>query len=261
MSRIALTVVVCSVVLQGQGASLGALETRARSLGRELRVDSRDDVPIYERALAAGGANELDAVLRQLTTAVLAEDPNRSVTSLQERLRLVYDPWQSAGEYTGRAPEVREVTVSGVPTRIVTWLTRLGGAGSPRSHAQILAYVRHAQQWILQARTGNMFDDHGMFVQPVRSSRAGEAWFLAHGVRWGSGRVDINVALISFNGTLFQTRWSREKVAKGVVISRQDGITLEYVVYPTRGGPNFVEYIETLEFTEDGLRTVSRRMK
>lgn len=253
---VALTLVLLQVPTRPE-----TLEDRVRRLGREIRVEKREDVPAFERAIAGGAPRALDSALRELTTDALLSDPDQPAERLQQRLRAVYDPWRGATEHTAQAPEVFSLTLAGRRVLIVTWLSWIGGGGAPLSHAQILAYVREGPLWTLRATTGDLFDNHGLYLIPVAARRTGELWFIAHGLRRGSSRVDINVALLGFDGRSFQTRWSRRDVAKGEVRVRPDGITLDYVVYPAQGGPDFTEYIEILEFTEDGLRTVSRRLK
>ena len=238
-----------------------SLANQIRTLGRELRIETDQDLPVFNRAVRRGGPEELDRLLRALTEEVLRANPKASAETLQRQLRAVYDPWGKWSEYTARAPEVFRATLGGRAVVIVTWLTWIGGAGSPRSHAHILACAEDGGRFAISSQAGSFLNDHGMFVVPVASREPRESWFVAYGVRFGSTHVDINVALLAFDGKQFQTRWSRENVGSGTVTFRPDGLRLEYVLYPAAGGPWDREVVEELTYTPTGLVTRSRTVK
>ena len=250
-----LALVIALTLLQAQPGPAAEV----RSLGRQLMIQTKEDLATYEAAIARGGANQLDRLLKELTLVVLNANPSADPEVLQAELRAVYDPWVPS-EYTSRAPEVFRVSLRDQPVMIVTWRTRMGGAGAPRSHVQILAYEKAGSGWRFTAETGEFLHDHGLFVVPVLSLRATEAWLVSYGVRTGSSRVDLTVALLAFDGNQFRTRWMYQDLAGGSVRVLPSGLRLEYRAYYA-AGPNFIEVIEDLTFTPSGLAVKSRRIK
>jgi hypothetical protein len=254
------TTIIILTVLLAQMSDAEALGARVRELGARLRIERKEDVPVYERAMAEGGSETLLRLLREFTLAVLRADPDAPADALEARLRSAYDPWSKwSSEYTARAPEIFRASLADRPVIAVSWLTYLGGAGSPRGRARILFYVKSGREWVLAAETGELLNDHGLFVVPVASSRDGELWYLLHGVRFGSSRVDINLALVAFDGQQVRTRWSRQNLASGHVSVSATGVTLEYREYMASGHINLIA--EEWAFTRDGVERQSRRQK
>ena len=241
-----------------QSAGVADLATRVRALGRELRIEQNEDVAIYRRALARGADKELDERLRDLTLGVLRAEPQITAAALKSRLQSAYDPWPPS-EYTARMPEVLRLSLKGRPVMVVAWNTWLGGAGSPRSHAQVLAYTLGPSGWTLTGVTGEFLNDHGMFLNKVAARRPDELWFVLHGVRHGSSRVDVNVALVAFNGAGFRTRWSRDNLAQGSVQIEAQGLRLHFAEYAQAGG-DFREVTEEWIFVPEGLERRSRKI-
>ena len=244
-----------------QVAPSGSLIDRVKTLGRELRIEDQADVPAYDRAIAGGGAAELDKLLRDVTLQELRANPSVSAEELRGRLRSIYFPWNFDTDAKGRQPDVARVLLGERPVFVVSWLSFLGGGGAPKSHAQILAYTLGAQGWALAASTGDFLNDHVMFFAPVVSHHPGECWFLIYGTRSGSNRADMNVALVAFNGATFTTRWSYGDLAFGEMIGiTQSGFQIGYRAY-FASGPNFFEVLEDLAFTTEGAAVKSRSIR
>lgn len=251
---------VCVTMIASQSPDLA---TRVRALGRELRVEVKDDPDVYARAVARGGPAELDRLLRDLTAATLNSSPQSSIDAVRRQLRDVYAPWPiQPGNTEGLAehPDVIEATLAGKRVAFVTWVTRLGGSASPSAHAQILAFLAEQGRWRFVAQTGEFLNNSTVFVASVKSLQSDESWIVAYGSRIGNTRNPTSVALLAFDGRQFKRRWGYDDLFGGIVQVLPSGLRLEYRAYFAPGA-NFIEVAENLSFVPEGMKVQSREIK
>ena len=98
------TIALIWVLLVGQANDAGVLAARVQALGGQLRIERKEDVPVYQRAMANGGPESLDRLLKEFTLAVLRAYPEASADSLEAELRAVYDPWSTWSDVHCESP-------------------------------------------------------------------------------------------------------------------------------------------------------------
>lgn len=231
-------------------------------LGRDLKLTKGAPLEPYERAMAAGGPQQLSVLLSRLTARTLNAAPASSATALEARLRDVYDPWKEGEglDVTGRHPQVIEL--AGPPNRVllVTWLIWVGGDGAPDTVPMLEVYAQRAGRFRRAAEYRAFPRRHAMFVRSVAIPSGIGPRLLVWGKRFGASHSQLTVALVSFHGTATRTLWTRQELSDGELSHLGNGIRLAFREYPG-GGTDFSEVEEDWTYTLKGLERQARRVK
>jgi hypothetical protein len=249
---IALVLLLFAAVLRAQvpNVRLNEAATTIREVGRALIVRSPEDAKRYNPDFEREQTQKLTKALDSYVSATLEGKPDVTARDVRAGLKAVYDPWTEWGDMVD-APQAWRVSLKGQQFLVVALLLNRNGQGAPRSKALLEAFALRDGKGQVVSSTGDTFDGHGLFAREMTSHVPGESWFLVYGKRFADSGARSEVVLYSFDGTQFQTKWSRSELS--ALRLNVDGDTLD-LNYWTPGPASVRKPVhERYRLTEKGV--------
>jgi len=249
-----LLALVLSLPLAGQGESSN-IASEIQQLNRSIAIRSEKEGRAYNSEKLDKTTNEIRRLLGRYVLLSIqrqsfsADALRNQLSALQADLKLPPDltntPIVSAGKLGNQ-----ETIAVGV-------LLVAGGLGSPNTRPSVEFFARGKGGDRRVASWGKVFNDHGLFVVPVRSRHKNELWYFVYGTRIGDNHRRLRAELIAFDGKTVASRWKSESLFAGEVALHPDSIELHYLDetrYAKSQPPYFV--VKQLGFTPNGLTEV-----
>jgi hypothetical protein len=160
--------------------------------------------------------------------------------------------------YLTNTPVAFELPGKPATVAVAFWIYR-GGEAIPSLRPYLEVFARRKGTWAKVGETGANFISSTFKVDPLKSPRRGQHWFLLSGKVIGDTGSRLRLEIAAYDGRTVQTVWEKsglrhthiDRVSSDQMILKGDG---------TDAQGRYIEFTERYDVVPTGLKRVSRQV-